>query len=268
MEFNLVFSGYDCVGMAAAFVQLWSIPSHDIRLLSTRQGSVIAAFWVGDGGDGTAAARYTQLSAQLAIPGSADAIRANNLGIPVIRSATVSPQAAVPPFPIGLIVGAAIGGLLLIGVIIFFSIIAVRKCRDNRHSHYSPLLPSTSSTGVEMSAASHDIGAPYGFKHDHGESRATNNLVSRDEFAQRQKAGGGGAAAPVAARAAATPSEPFKRFKLIADIRDVGEGVLTGAKAGTLYTVLEKDLTGQDWIWGTLDDGRSGWLPANHGQPV
>jgi hypothetical protein len=78
------------------------------------------------------------------------------------------------------------------------------------------------------------------------------------------------------------------RARLIADVRDVGEGVLTGARVGevkilfVVIFVFEKkkkkkkkkknqfaeilqsdwDKKG-DWVWGTVGT-RAGWLPRNH----
>ena len=56
-----------------------------------------------------------------------------------------------------------------------------------------------------------------------------------------------------------------RRFRLIADIRDTGEGVLTGEKMGTMGIVTEEELEGgQDWVWVSVEGGKRGWCPRNH----
>lgn len=249
--------------MASGFVQLWAVPTHTISLTATRPGSVIATFYIQGATSQEVLNRFTQLSTLLADPNSAESIQARNSGIPVIRSTTVTPAAESPP--IGLIVAAAIGGVLILIGIIILSIIAARKCRDRQaNERYTPLMSMGTS-------GSHDIGTPYAFTHDHGESSAAKNLVSREEAQQAQmaRAAAGGSLRGPSPNSAARPSvvPGVKHFKLIADIRDVGQGVLTGAKLGSLVEVQDRDYTETDWIWGTIG-GKSGWVPRNHLSPA
>jgi len=260
-EFNLVHSAFDCVGMVSAFRQLWSEPTHTITLLGTRAGSVIATFHVGDPGNGEALARYNQLTTELADPGSTTSIFANNLGIPVIRSSTVAPGSSGGGVPIGLIVAAAIGGIIVIIVAIIVIVFCCRRYQNKSNDRYTPLMTmnssssSSSSSGGSLSASQHEIGTPYGFAHGSGDSKAASNLVSRESFARRQN--------PAAQVDTAPRGGGHRKAKLIADIRDVGQGVLTGAKMGSLVRIEEKDWTDGDWVWATID-GRQGWCPKNH----
>ncbi len=143
-----------------------------------------------------------------------------------------------------------------------------------------PLLDGRGGGGSSSSSSSggeHVIGAPFDVNHVHGGSKVMSNLVSHEEAQRRQTAGGGDvapsravAAAPAASTPAArvappVPAAPGRmRFKLIADVRDIGEGVLTGARLGEQVEILQVDWAKKgDWCWATIGS-RQGWVPVNH----
>jgi hypothetical protein len=157
-------------------------------------------------------------------------------------------------------IAASVAVLLLLSVILVFC--CCKYCSERNSSTYTPLMPERSPAYSNGGTEMHSIGSPYSLKHDSGDSPATNNLVSREEFSRKQNyanvgsTGRAGAGAP-------PPGERVMRFRLIADVRDAGEGVLTGARLGEFAEVLEKDYTDSDWVWATIG-GRSGWCPRNH----
>lgn len=237
-----------------------------MRLRSTRQGSVIALFNVDNGQDtpGAAQNRWNELSSALRDPNSLESIQATSLGIPVLRTALVT--GSDPTIPI--IIGAVIGGLLFVAAIVILSIILVKRHRDNggtsggfrrrrRGEQSEPLLAeplrSTSSSGGGGGEGA-IIGSPFNVTHDQGESRVLKSLVPLEEAKARQTQ-----------REDALELLPgkTKQFRLIADIHDVGDAVLTGCKGGSVGYVDASDLVGGDWIWATIDN-RSGWVPRNH----
>lgn len=241
------------------FVALWNLdpalhfPQANIVLLSTSQGSVIANFAVSDinGSPGSAQTRFNQLSSELTNPNSGASQFAANNGIPVTSTSQNGGGGGGGP-SIGLIIGIVIGALVLAAIIVIVAVILVKRKRES-DSKYTPLL-DVKRGGVDNTATEHSIGAPFDFKHEHGESKMS--LVSREDAAKNP-----------ATYSVGTIGKKGKtqRFRLIAEIRDVGEGVLTGYKAGTLGTIEASDLSSAtDWVWATMQDGRSGWTPLNH----
>jgi uncharacterized integral membrane protein len=115
-EFALNFAQYNCDNLYQKFQQLWNVPAHSILLIATRQGSVIATFFIQDSTDGsTVTARFNQLVADLAIPGSPSNTFANSNGIPVVRASVATPTSPL----IFIIIGAVIGGIVLcVGVVL------------------------------------------------------------------------------------------------------------------------------------------------------
>jgi hypothetical protein len=96
------------------------------------------------------------------------------------------------------------------------------------------------------------------------------NLVSHQEAQRRQ--GGDSVTAPAIVTAPAAPAVPAApgrlRFKLIADVRDTGEGVLTGARLGEGVEILQSDWAKKgDWCWASIG-ARQGWVPVNHLQAI
>ena len=133
--------------------------------------------------------------------------------------------------------------------------------------------------GGGSGGSEHVIGVPFDVNHVHGGSKVLSNLVTHDEAKRRQTGDGAPAAATTAAApartAGAAPAVPAVpagggrlRFKLIADIRDVGEGVLTGARLGEGVEIVPADWSKKgDWCWATIGS-RQGWVPVNHLQSL
>ena len=254
--FNLDFAAFDCIGVVNGLSALWATPSHRISLLRTVQGSVVADFWIADPGDGEAANRYAQLSSELMDPNSATSIQARDLGIPILRSQTLNPGDYSSGPALGLIIAAAVGGVILLILIVVIAVVCIRKHKSGSRERYTPLMTMNSSVNGNSSNENHEIGTPYAFTHAGGDSKAPSNLVSRESFARRQNSS--------AQESVSKGSGNVKHMKLIADIRDVGQGVLTGCKAGALVDIQEKDWNeGGDWLWVTIN-GNSGWAPKNH----
>jgi hypothetical protein len=132
-EFQLDFAQYNCDNLYQRFQQLWNVPTHLILLLSTRQGSVIARFFISDSSDGsTVASRFAALTADLATPGSPSNTFANANGIPVIRAAVVAPDSSL----IFIIVGV-VGGVVLIALVVVLIVCLRRHHGNNRDAKYT-----------------------------------------------------------------------------------------------------------------------------------
>lgn len=224
--------------------------SNTLYLTNARSGSVYFDVVATDSGDGTAQARFAQMSSDLANPNSALSQQFSAAGMRVISTSSGS------PVPLGLIIGAAVAGTLLIAGIVVLIVVLVKRHQRENDSKYTPLLDMNRQDHQQ----NHEIGAPYGMEHKAGEGNV--KLVGRDTFQRKQAsqvsvAVGAGAGTPTATSGA-------RRFRLIAEVRDKGEGVLTGAPMGADGVVEEKDFQpGVDWLWATVL-GRSGWIPANH----
>ena len=59
------------------------------------------------------------------------------------------------------------------------------------------------------------------------------------------------------------------QFKLVAEIKDEGEGVLTGKKRGETGFITRKEYeNGELWVWVSIGDETSsseaGWAPRSH----
>lgn len=123
------FAKYDCDNLYQKFIQLWAVPSHTILLTATRQGSVIGSFFIADSTDGSSvAARFAALETALANPTSPESTFANSNGIPVLRATAVGGSGV----PIGLVIGAAVGGIVLIVALILLIVFCVRRNKGRR----------------------------------------------------------------------------------------------------------------------------------------
>ncbi len=207
---------------------------------------------------GAAQTRFNELSAALKDPASAESRQATGLGIPVQSTAQDATAS------IGVIIGITIGVLLLIAVIVLVIVLVVRY-RSGRGGYNDKL--STPLLDRSLPAHQHEpvIGSPFNMTHDKGESQVLSRLVSLNEAKAKRDTDVlvpdlSSSGAPIVSSAGGV-----RHFRLLADIRDVGEAVLTGMRMGTQGTVEPADLTTSDWIWATLE-GRSGWVPRNHMQ--
>ncbi len=120
----------------------------------------------------------------------------------------------------------------------------------------------------------HVIGAPFDVSHKGGDGTAMSNLVTHSEAKRRLAAGGSDPQAQAQLQPQPQPqarpaaSESVLRFKLISDVRDQGEAVLTGARMGEAVEIASADWAKRgDWCWATVGT-RHGWVPCNHLAPA
>lgn len=233
----------------AAFTQLWNRQSHVLRLQSTVSGSVIARIHVDSTADaagaGAALTRFDQLAAAVGNSASPDMRDAVLLNIP-IEAVTRETTAADVGLVIGVVVAVCLVALIVVGVLL---LVRYKRSGGSPGGGYRLHNDDLGAPMVQQPPREVVIGEPYNLKHDQGESVVLDRLVP---LKVAQASHGPDKSAPELKGGKA------KQFRLLADIRDAGEGVLTGEKAGTLGSVDVSDLTGADWIWASIN-GRTGW---------